>query len=262
VWEITVFVLNALLFTLVGLQLRPIVDGITGHSFGELLAYGAIVSGTVIGVRIVWLFTAPYIQWKLIPLIRDPQRLPSARARAVTAWSGMRGAVTLAAALALPLRTDAGASFPERNLVIYLAFTVILVTLVGQGLTLPVVARAARLPADDSEDEEESLAWVAAAEAALGRLEELVEEDWVRPDTAQRLVDSYQFRRRRFAARTDANDDGAIEQRSADFRRLRRTLLDTERDALLELRRAGRIGDTVMQRVQHELDLEDERMSD
>jgi monovalent cation/hydrogen antiporter len=262
VWDILTFVLNALLFTLVGLQLRPIIDGISGRSFGTLVGYAAVIGGTVVGVRLLWCYTVPYLQWRVIPLIRIPERLPPLRVLTVIGWSGMRGAVTLAAALAIPLKTDAGTTFPDRNLVIFLAFSVILVTLVGQGLTLPAIVRAMHLQQDGTEEQEEALAWIKAADAAIARLEELADEDWVREDTAERLRGMYQFRRQRFIARKHADDDGGIEQRSSDYRRLRRELLDAERGALVDLRRARQIDDTVLQRVQHELDLEDERMAD
>ena len=133
-------------------------------------------------------------------------------------------------------------------------------TLVLQGLTLPAVIRLLRLEDDGISDKEETKARIHAAEAALGRLEELAGEDWVRPDTAERMRGAYRFRASRFAARFDDEDDGEIEERSQSYQRLRRELLDAERNAVLELRRQGRINDTVMNRVQRDLDLEDARL--
>ena len=172
----------------------------------------------------------------------------------------MRGALSLAAALALPLETDAGASFPGRDLILFLTFSVILVTLVGQGLTLPFVIRLLGLEDDGIDDREEAKARIRAAEAALARLEELVSEDWVRDDTAERMRGAYRFRTDRFSARFDDGDDGAIESRSQDYQRLRRELLDAERNALLELRRSGAISNEVWMRVGRDLDLEDQRL--
>jgi CPA1 family monovalent cation:H+ antiporter len=178
----------------------------------------------------------------------------------VVSWSGMRGAVSLAAALAIPLTTDAGGGFPNRNLIIFLAFCVILGTLVLQGLTLPVLITALRFEDDGLADREDAKARIKAAEAALARLEELVDEDWVREDTAERLRGLYNFRRERFAARFDDGDDGEIETRSAAYQRLRRELLEAERGAIVGLRRAGIINDDVMHRLQRDLDLEDARL--
>ena len=170
------------------------------------------------------------------------------------------GRVSLAAALALPLETDSGASFPGRDLILFLTFSVILVTLVGQGLTLPLVIRVLGLEDDGSDDREDANARIRAAEAALVRLEELVSEDWVRDDTVERVRGAYRFRTDRFSARFDDGDDGAIESRSQDYQRLRRELLDAERNALLELRRSGAISNEVWLRVGRDLDLEDQRL--
>ena len=181
--------------------------------------------------------------------------------RQVLAWSGMRGAVSLAAALALPLTTDAGAAFPNRELIVFLTFSVILVTVVVQGLTLPKLIAVLELE-DDSrlEAKEDTKARIHAAEAALARLEELVDEEWVREDTADRLRGLYGYRRSRFQARFDGADDGAIEQRSTDYQRLLRELIQAERVAVRTLRRDRRISDEVMRRVERELDLEEARL--
>jgi CPA1 family monovalent cation:H+ antiporter len=173
---------------------------------------------------------------------------------------GMRGAVSLAAALALPLTIDSGDPFPDRSLIIFLTFCVILATLVLQGLSLPRLILALHLPADDEEEREEIEARIAAADAAVARLAELEAEEWVREDTAERMRGLYGFRRRRFEARFDDGDDGEVEARSQSYQRLRRELLDAERHALHELRRQRVISDEVMNRVQRDLDLEDTRL--
>jgi monovalent cation/hydrogen antiporter len=240
-----VFVLNALLFTLVGLQLRPILDGLKGQGAWSLIAEAAAVTAAVILVRIVWVF------------LTLPGRLNH---RAVVAWMGMRGAVSLAAALALPLSTDAGAPFPGRDLIIFLAFAVILGTLVLQGLTLPELIGRLGLEDDGMEVKEDTKARILAAEAAIQRLDELVDEDWVREDTAERMRGLYNFRRSRFAARFDGDDGEGIEQRSMDYQRLRRELLEAERAEILSLRRQGRISDDVMRAIERDLDLEDQRL--
>ena len=243
VWETLVFLLNALLFTLVGLQLRPILDALRGQSTAELLIDAAAVTLTVVIVRLVWVFTA------------GPRYYPS-----VIGWMGMRGAVSLAAALALPLQTDTGASFPGRELIIFLAFAVLLGTLVGQGLTLPKLVRRREFDDDGLEEKEDTKARVLAAEAALQRLDELADEEWVREETAERMRGLYNFRLSRFRARFDGEDDGSIERQSLDYQRLRRELLEAERAAVVALRREGRISDDVMHRVERDLDLEDQRL--
>jgi Na+/H+ antiporter len=257
VWEIIFFVLNALLFGLVGLQLPAIIDSLSGISTGTLIRYAVIVTLVVMAARFAWVFAAASTS-RLLVRGRDG---PSPwRSSTVLAWSGMRGAVSLAAALALPLTTDAGAPFPDRDLLVFLTFSVILGTLVVQGLTLPALIRALRLEDDGLAEKEDAKARIHAADAALQRLEELLEEDWVREDTAERLRGFYGFRRERFSSRFDAESDGAIEDRSADYQRLRRELLEAERRAVIALQRSGRIDDDVARRVVRDLDLEDARL--
>jgi len=139
-------------------------------------------------------------------------------------------------------------------------FGVILATLVFQGLTLPLVIRALGVEDDELEAREEAKARIHAADAALARLDELVEEDWVRPETAERLRGMMGFRRNRFAARFESEDAGGIEEQSLAYQRLRRELLEAERAAVATLRREGRINDDVMHRVTRDLDLEDARL--
>jgi CPA1 family monovalent cation:H+ antiporter len=259
VWEIVFLVLNALLFALIGLQLPAILDGLSGYSTGALIRYAVVIGGTVVAARFAWILATTYLP-RLSRRIRAARPAPAWQPGVVLAWSGMRGAVSLAAALALPLATDTGTPFPNRELIVFLTFCVILGTLVVQGLTLPGLIRVLELEDDGLAEKEDSKARILAAEAALARLEELAEEDWVREDTAERLRGLYGFRRSRFRARFDTEDDGAIEQRSTDYQRLRRELLDAERAAVFALRREGRISDDVMRRVMRDLDLEDARL--
>jgi CPA1 family monovalent cation:H+ antiporter len=254
VWEIVQYLLNAFLFVAVGLQLPVILDALEDVSAAQLLGYAALTSATVIVLRFAWVFA----------VLHAPKRLARQRSSwqgaVFVSWAGMRGAVSLAAALALPLATDVGQPFPGRDLIVFLTFTVILATLVGQGLTLPLLIRALRLEDDGLDDREDAKARIHAAEAALARLEELVDEDWVRDDTAERVRGSYRFRTNRFRARLDDGDDGSIELRSRAYQRLVRELLDAERAALLDLRRKGVISNDVWLRVARDLDLEDERL--
>jgi monovalent cation/hydrogen antiporter len=261
IWEIVTFLLNSILFILIGLQLPAILDGLDGHATAELIGYGAIVSAIVIGVRIFWLFTVPF-------LVRAVDRRPSQvarrtgwRERLIVGWAGMRGAVSLAAALALPLETDAGAPFPERDLIVFITFAVIFSTLVLQGLTLPILIRRLGVHDDGAEEREELEARMTAASAALERLEELAEEEWTRDDTIERMRGRYGYRRRRFAARSaEGEDDGGYEERSLAYQQLERAVIEAQRDALVRLRNEGVISNEVMRRVERDLDLEESRL--
>jgi monovalent cation/hydrogen antiporter len=261
-WSILTFLLNATLFILVGLQLPVVVDGLTGVPAGKVIGYAAIVCAAVIGMRFVWGFTVPYV-------IRALDRRPSQRARragaaqrVVIAWAGMRGAVSLAAALALPLRTDAGAPLPGRNLILFITFALILVTVVGEGLTLPALIRRLGVIEDGSEEEAEEIrARLVAAGAALDRVDELESEDWTRDATIERVRNLYRFRQRRFKVRAGKiEDEDGIEEGSLAYQRMMHEVYSAQRRALVGLRNRGEISAEVMRRVEHELDLEETRL--
>jgi CPA1 family monovalent cation:H+ antiporter len=253
-WEILVFLVNALLFVLVGLQLRRIVDALSGIASLRLAGYAALVCATVMLTRIVWVPVFTYLPRWLFRRIRERDPYPPWQYPAVISWTGIRGAVSLVAALALPN------DFPNRDLIVFLTFAVIVATLVLQGLTLPGLIRVLGVSDDGGAEREDAKARLKAAEAALARLEELVADGAVRPDTAERLRGAFGFRRDRFRARFDADDDGAIEERSVAYQRVMRELLDAERATVVALRNGGIIDDGVMQRVQRDLDLEAARL--
>jgi monovalent cation/hydrogen antiporter len=254
-WDVLVYLLNAILFILVGLQLHPILSGLGGRSAATLLGLAAAVSAVVIAVRIAWQFTVPYLVRLLDRRPSQVARRVGARARLVSGWSGMRGAVSLAAALALPLE-----GFPQRNLIVFLTFAVILVTLVLQGMTLPALIRRLGVRGDGTEEREELRARLVATNAALARLEELAAEEWTRDDTVERLRGLYDFRRRRLKARAGKLEDDGIEDRSLAYQRLVRELLEAQRHAIVRLRNEGTIGTDVMHRIEREFDLEDSRL--
>jgi monovalent cation/hydrogen antiporter len=260
VWEILVFLVNAFLFTLLGLQFQGLLERLDGYSAGTLIGYGAIVGAAVVLIRIACAPLTTYVPRRLFRSIRERDPYPPWQYPALVSWMGMRGAVSLAAALALPLETDAGAPFPARDLIIFLTFCVILVTLVFQGLTLPALIRKLRTPEDDAAEREEIKARKHAAKAAIARIDDLAAEEWVREDTADRMRALYDYRLRRFAARYDDGDDGALEEQSIGYQRLRREALDAERGAVYDLRNRGVINDEVMNRVVRDLDLEDTRL--
>src|SRR3954470_20999011 len=258
VWEVLTFLFNASLFLLVGLQLPAVIDALSGRGALELAGWAALIAGTVIVVRAIWVV----VLTNLTRLVFPRDRTPSMKATAVVAWSGMRGSVSLAAALAIPLSTDAGSRFPDRDLVIFLTFAVIFGTLVIQGMTLKALIRRLDIEDDGMEQHEEQKARMRAAEAAIRRVDELADEDWTYGAPLHRARRMYGYRRARFRARFDDDDDGAYEERSSQYQRLVRELLEAERQALLQLRNEGRISDEVRRRVERDFDLEETRLED
>jgi monovalent cation/hydrogen antiporter len=258
-WELITFLLNGLIFILIGLQLGSVMEGLDEYTTGELASYALLTSLTVILVRMIWVFPATYVPRWASRRIRERDPSPPWRNVSVIAWTGMRGVISLAAALALPLQTASEVPFPNRDLIIFLTFCVILATLVVQGLSLPVLIRALGLEDDRIGDKEETHGRIKIAEAALERLDELVDEDWVREDTAERIRGLYSYRRDRFASRFDGDPDG-VEERSVAYQRLMVELLGAQRLRLVTMRDEGSIGDEVMHRIERDLDLEESRL--
>jgi len=266
VWQIINFLLNSILFLLIGLQLPTILDDLRGSdvSTNDLILYGGVATATVIGVRLVWTYVFAYLPHFVFPKLREQDELPRLRNVTIVAWMGMRGAVSLAAALAVPTVTDAGDEFTERPVILFAVFCVILGTLVLQGLTLPWLIRWLNVEADDDDVlEQEARARLQAAEAALERIENLEREEWTRGESVERLRGIYRYRRKRFAARFDDDvDDGAIEDRSSAWGRMMFEVIDAQREAIEGMRRAGEITDEVMRTVERDLDLEERRLDE
>jgi CPA1 family monovalent cation:H+ antiporter len=203
----------------------------------------------------------------------------SARGVAIVAWTGMRGVVSLAAALALPLQTSAGTPFPYRDLIIFLTFAVILVTLVGQGLSLPLLIRQLRLTGAEDGDQEEAEARFGAIDAALQRLDQLEGEDWTRDEALAYMRRYYGKRRSMIATRFNRLDethhadghqhehaDGADHltehrDRQNAFRRLQEEMLTAERSTLVRLRNVGTINDQTLRAIQRDIDIEELRLT-
>lgn len=258
VWEILVFVLNAMLFVLLGLQLPAVMEGLGGESVLTLAWWGLAVSLAVVVVRFLWVFPITYLPSRLT---RGTRRLPPWQYPLLVSWTGMRGAVSLAAALAIPLETDAGAAFPGREVIIFCAYVAIMVTLLGQGLSLSWLIRWLGVEEDGSRRaEHEARARAAAAQAALDRLAALEHEPWVPPAAAERVRRFYDVRLRRFGARVDGDGDAALERGTRDWERLQRSVLDAERAEIIRMRNTGEIDDEVMRRIEYELDLAHTRL--
>ena len=252
-WDVFAFVLNSVLFALVGLQLPQVLDVVRTEEAETIVAASVGVCAAVILIRIAWVFPFTYLPRALAPSIRRGDPSPAWQNVAVVSWGGMRGAVSLAAALAIPLEV------PHRELLIFLTFVVILATLVGQGLSLAPLIRFLGVADDGAAGREDAKARVLAAGAALARLDELESEAWVREDTAGRLRGLYGFRRERFSGRLDGTR-AEVEEQSQAYQRLRRELLQAEEDEVIRLRGVGVIADDVMHRVLRDIALEEQRL--
>jgi len=256
VWDLLIFVLNGFIFILIGLQLGTLRQAVPSDRLGTLLATGAVISLTVILVRLGWVPLAALIPRWISRTIKTQDPLPAWPNIFLIGWTGMRGIVTLAAALALPLTTNAGDPLPFRAEIILISFAVIFSTLVLQGLSLAPLIRALRLQDDDRTMEtEEMQAREQAAAVALARLEELAEQPWSPAEHVDRLRDHYTRRRERFSKNGAVDPECAAETVEA-FRRLRHETLTAERRTIIAMRDNGTISDDVLHRLEHELDIE------
>jgi Na+/H+ antiporter len=255
VWDVFVFLLNGVLFILIGLQLASLRPTVGPGEIKPLLVQAAVVSAVAIGVRMVWVPFAIGLPRLLSAALRRRDPILEWTRVFLMGWIGMRGIVSLAAALALPFATATGMPFPFREDIILLTFSVILVTLVLQGLTLAPLLRRLGLRDDSALADEEFRARDAAVEAALARLEELADEPWARPAHLEQLRARYAQRRAHASALGSSDGAGTIEDVGA-FRRLRHEAIMAERRRVISLRDRGEISDEILHRIEHELDVE------
>ncbi len=262
-WEVLTFLMDSLLFILVGLEFPFILRSISEYSFGQIVLYAALVCGAVIGLRLLWFMLGPSSYSALDKLLRTRYLRAPRQERFVMGWSGMRGAVSLAAALAIPLQTQAGAAFPQRDLILFLTYAVIFATLVFQGLTLPFLILRLGVRDEGHEARMAELdARVRATHAALERLDDTSDDEHIPERTRQRLREIYEERIRRYEKGLEAGRvTDEYKESSEAWIRWRRELFDAERDTIVTLRDRGEINADVMRRVERDIDLEELRQS-
>lgn len=262
VWHMIEFLLNGFIFVLIGLQLPEVMHSLSNRSMPHLAWYALMMSLALILMRIAWVFPASYLPRLLFKSIRQKDPYPSWRHVAIVAWTGMRGVVSLAAALALPLETQAGSSFPERDLILFLTFVIILATLVVQGLSLPPIIRALGIKGDDISEKEENRARLNANRAALARIDEIVVSNPVPADIIQRLRSEYEDRIHQLETVDSTHEEPTHGLFSSEYDRLSHEALRVERATILRLRNQRAINDEVLRRIQRDIDLAEARLRD
>jgi Na+/H+ antiporter len=254
VWQQLVFLLNGVVFILIGLQVATLRGTVLSGRMAPVLWQGMVVSLVVIGVRLIWVPLAVLLPRRLLASVRRREPPPTRREVFLIGWTGLRGVVSLAAALALPLTTLDGGPFPHRAEIVVITFVVILVTLVVQGLSLPPLVRRLRLPRELAHEREEAHARAHAATAALERLDRAADGAGLPVEVVGRIREVYAERLRRL----DRGDSGrrSLAEEEGAVRRLRAEILEAERRALVDLRDREVISDEVLSRLEHELNLE------
>ncbi len=263
-WDFLIYLIEGMVFLITGLQARTLIARIGGYSVSELAVSAAVVSVVVIVTRFAWIYPATYLPRRLFPWIerRDPS--PPWRWPFVLAFTGVRGIVSLAAALAIPFMTANGQPFPDRDLILFLTFSVILVTLVGQGLTLPSVIHALGLAhagrqERDADRAEEHEARRLAIEAAMERLDQLGAERDLSEDIVHPLRARHRDRLKHVEHRSDGDDR---HRRLGELHdEIERLLIAAERDQINELFRSGKLKDEARRRIERELDLREAHLA-
>jgi len=265
-WRMLVYLLNGIVFVFIGLELPQVTHGLSQHiGWSRLLWQTSAVSLVVIVVRLLWIFPAAYLPRFFLPSLRARDPYPDWRHLVIMGWSGMRGVDSLATALALPMVTAAGVHFPGRNIIIFISFAVILVTLVAQGLTLPVLIRLLGVKGDEKADCEEYVARMAANQAALNYLEGLEKAETEHHHQLTLLQAEYHERLAQLEEEEEDNDgsgnaNGETAAPLSRFHQLAREALQIERDTIIDLRNQHRINDETLRVVQRDIDLADARL--
>lgn len=258
-WEMVQFLLNGLVFILIGLQLPEVLKNLSNEPKVMLLFHAAVICGAVILVRVLWVFPATYVPRFLSRKLRERDPYPNWRPVMVVAWTGMRGVVSLAAAMALPLTLRDGSPFPGRDLILFFTFSVILATLVVQGLTLPPLIRWLGVVDDGVHEREERIARLKANEAALARLKEL--EETVDHEALEHHRHEYEDRIRQLSVCDPGGAPHEKRMHTADHQKLLSEMLAIERRTIVQLRNEHVINDTVLRRIQRDIDFAEARLS-
>lgn len=251
-WEVLVFLLESVLFVLVGVQLRRIVDAISVYPPSDIALVAGLSVTVVIAIRMIWWAAVPTLRWRPEGRILDTGAVPWQQ-RALLGWSGLRGAISLAAALSVPTAID-GRSFPARDLIIFAAFCVIAVSLIGQGATLPWLLRRLSLADNETTRHQHLLADRRCAEAALRRLDQLVADQTISEAVAETARGLYERRLER--ARDNPSGQPETHGGQLPLVAVQHQLLAAQHEVLRELHRRGEISFAVMRQVRRELDLE------
>jgi Na+/H+ antiporter len=266
VWESLTFIMNGLVFVLIGLQLPYVLAAIRDYSLRQLIFYGLCFSGLVIALRMLWVYPGTYLAYVIRRrVLRQNESWPESRKIFVVGWTGLRGVLALAAAISLPELLADGSAFPQRNLIIFMTFCVILVTLVLQGLTLPPLIRALGLAGTAGHNKEEqearreilqaAMAWLEASQANEQKLDLGIYKELSR--TYRKRLEILRDRGEE-ETEDDHREHLALRERRIDAMR---DVLRVERETALRLRNQGKINDEVLRHIQYELDLSETRLA-
>ena len=262
VWDMLEFLLNGFVFILIGLQLPQVLQAITSDArqLSTSVWDALLICLAVIVIRILWVFPATYLPRLIFKRVCKHDPYPKWQHVTIVAWTGMRGVVSLAAALALPLTKQDGSRFPGRDLILFITFVVILATLVVQGLSLPLLIRGLGVEDDNSMEREEREARLQANQEALAKLNEIAETDPAKADALKRLRVEYEDHIAQVAGAEPENAGRELRLFSSEYERLSYEALKVERKTIVKLRNQDVLNDEVLRRIQRDIDLAEARL--
>ena len=257
-WETIEYILNGIVFVLIGLQLPWIIQNMQESWWPRPFFFALVINAVCIGVRFFWCFGAAYLPWYLIPGVRKTERFPDWREVFIGSWAGIRGVVSLATALVL----NGYPQFPRSHLMQFLAFSVILTSLVVQGLSLPGIIRLLKLTDDGIPGREELAARRRLAQAVTDSITEARKSENVPPTAIEWVERFYDHGELAFELEPASDEAEKKPKRAtkASLRKFRLSVITAQRHALLDMRRKREIGDDVVHKIEHELDLDEEHL--
>lgn len=260
-WNTLMFIINGFIFTIIGLELPVILKNIGPYSTTSLILYGSLISLVVILARLVWVFPAAYLPRRLFPGIAKKDPMPPWRMLIIVGWSGMRGIISLAAALSIPLQLSPNIAFPQRDLILFLTYCVIVATLILPTITLPFLLRYFKLP-DDSEEliKEEIVIRIRALDAAIDHLSEIARKGHISQDIIKQFHDDILQRKETLSSALYETPYSTLSKEYFTTKKLALGLVKAERRALLEMRKKGELHDEIFHKLLDEIDLEEVRI--
>ncbi len=262
VWETLQFLLNGIVFILIGMQLSAVEAGLEKSSLGQALGYGLVISLLIIVIRLVWVFPAAYLPRLLSRRIRNREPRPSPQGVFVVGWSGMRGLVSIASALAVPLTLPGGEAFPNRNLILFITFVVIVVTLVFQGLSLPLVTRWLKVEGENDHPLQEQQVRLRLANAVVAFLEAQYADQTAGNETFARVKERYERMVEHTSKKlTEQETEQSPPAFLTGYRKMLLEIIGIRREEILRMRSEKIFSEELLREKEHELDLEEARLN-
>lgn len=258
-WKTLLFIINGLVFTLIGLELPLILQNLQDHLLVSFIFYGLVISIIVMLARLVWVYPMAYLPRLFFPSIARRDPMPSYKFLFVVGWSGMRGIVSLAAALSIPFALSQGVAFPHRDLIIFITYCVIVVTLIVPTLSLPIILKFFHLSDNEDEMKQEAIARVRATKNSIDVIQLFSENEQVPKEIVNDVRNHLDQRLRIIKTQLNEMPYSTLIDEYATLKKLIFALIDNERKTLLELRKTGEINDEVFHRLSDELDIEEMR---